>query len=173
MGLSLSYSIVMNHKGFIHVESKPGAGSCFTVHIPAARTEEASLHDRPKAEASEKKITSRTILFVDDEELILSLGKIMLEKAGYNVLTASGGREAYKLVENYESEIDLLICDLVMPDISGTETVEKIHKLKPDIPVLYISGFAEKELDRAADHEILGKPFKSTELIARISDILG
>ena len=173
MGLSLSYSIVMNHKGFIHVESAPGKGSIFTVNIPAARTEETDITVHPsKSASSEKDKKGRTILFVDDEELILSLGKIMLEKAGYNVLTASGGKEAFNLAENYKPEIHLLICDLVMPDISGIETVEMIRKIKPDIPVLYISGFAEKELDPAGDHEILGKPFKSTELISRISDML-
>ena len=103
------------------------------------------------------------------KNLILSLGKRMLEKAGYNVLTASRGYEAVDLVKNYTGEIDLMIFDLVMPDISGREAVEMIKKFNSDIPVLYVSGYAEKELNMGGDYEILGKPFKISDFLSKVS----
>ena len=172
MGLSLSYSIVINHKGFIQLESEEGKGSTFTVNIPAETAEKAEISAEMADTLSAEKNRGKTVLFVDDEELILSLGKIMLEKAGYDVLTASGGYEAVDLVKNYEGKIDLMVFDLVMPDISGREAVEMINKVRENIPVLYISGYAEKELNTAEDYEILGKPFRSSDLISRISRML-
>ena len=173
MGLSLSYSIVMSHKGFIQIESAEGIGSTFTVNIPAQTAEKPAEAAEEAGILPQGENQGKTILFVDDEELILSLGKIMLEKAGYNVLTASGGYEAVNFVKNYDGEIDLMVFDLVMPDISGREAVEMINKFKTNIPVLYISGYAEKELDTATgDYNVLGKPFKSSDLISRISAML-
>ena len=167
MGLSVSNSIIINHKGFIHVESEEGKGSIFTVNIPAAvSVEEETVKTVPKTG------TGKTVLFVDDEELIVSLGKIMLEKAGYNVLTASGGNEAVEIIRNYKDKIDIMVFDLVMPDLSGREAVEIIYRIKGKIPVLYISGYAEKAADSSEDMELLGKPFKSSDLISRISGML-
>ena len=168
MGLSISYSIVMNHKGFIHVESEEGKGSIFTVNIPEA----AMIQPEIRSPDGEKQLKSGSILFVDDEELIVSLGKIMLEKAGYTVFTASNGLEAVKFVRDYDKKLDLMVIDLFMPGISGKEAVEQIRKSGKNIPVLFISGYAERELDSADNHEILGKPFKSRELISRISELI-
>ncbi len=171
MGLSLSYSIIMSCKGFIHVKSEEGRGSIFTVNIPAAGPAAESLPGKANEAVAEKK-NNETILFVDDEELIVSLGKIMLEKAGYRVLTASNGNEAFETVKSYEGEIHLMVVDLVMPGLSGPETAEKIRTVRGGLPVLYISGYAEKEIGTVNENSILSKPFKSTELISKISDML-
>ena len=172
MGLSLSYSIVMNHKGFITVDSEVGKGSVFTVNIPAAGSEKTENAAESSEASPAVKPQDKTVLFVDDEELILSLGKRMLEKAGYNVLTASRGYEAVDFVKNYTGKIDIMVFDLVMPDISGREAVEMIYKFRKDIPVLYISGYAEKELNMSGDYEILGKPFKISDFLSKISSII-
>ncbi len=171
MGLAVSYGIIMNHKGFIQVQSKQGEGSVFTLNIPAAPEEEGIEEVLlPTEEAGSPE--GRTILFVDDEELIASLGKIILEKGGYRVYTASSGKEAVDFIMGSDVEIDLMIFDMVMPDMTGREAVEIINEKRPGIPVLFISGFAEGIENLSGDLKILKKPFKSDELISEVAKLI-
>ncbi len=118
----------------------------------------------------------RTILFVDDEEMILEIGAAFLEKIGYTVLKANGGKEAVRLFKEYAYEIDLVVLDLVMPDMDGTDVFHEIRGVNPDAKVLFASGF---NMDRRAQ-ELLGqgsdafiqKPFGMKEFFAKIRAVL-
>lgn len=115
-----------------------------------------------------------TILLAEDEPLLRELGETILTQAGYMVLTAANGDAMRKLVAEYGGEVDLLIADVVMPDMSGPELVRMGKQRWPNVRVLYMSGYADDELkDLDPDAGFLQKPFTPTELMAKISEILG
>ena len=119
---------------------------------------------------------SETILLVDDEEMILDVGKAMLEKLGYRLMTAKSGREAITVVAASGEAIDLVILDLIMPEMDGIKTFDWIRRIEPHIPVMLSSGYA---LDDQADdimrrgcRGFIQKPFSLSELSARVRKIL-
>jgi two-component system cell cycle sensor histidine kinase/response regulator CckA len=119
---------------------------------------------------------TETILVVDDERLVLSLTHAMLSRYGYTVLSAINGAEALALFKNWpDIEVDLLLVDLVMPGISGPETVKQIQELRPGVPVLYFSAYSEMESLRpqyARGIPYIAKPFTSIQLMAKIREAL-
>jgi two-component system, cell cycle sensor histidine kinase and response regulator CckA len=115
-----------------------------------------------------------TILLAEDEPLLRELGETILTQAGYTVLTAANGDAIRKLVVEYAGEVDLLLTDVVMPDMSGPDMVRLAKQRWPSARVLYMSGYADDELkDLDRDAGFLQKPFTPTELMAKISEILG
>jgi CheY-like chemotaxis protein len=117
-----------------------------------------------------------TILVVDDERLVISLSHAMLTRYGYTVLTAISGTEATQLFEKWPTiEVDLLIVDMVMPDMSGSEVVKRIHESRPEIPVLFLSPYSAQEELRpsfAPGAPYVAKPFTSIQLVKRIREVL-
>lgn len=125
LGLASAYGIIKNHGGFINVYSEIGKGTTFNIYLPVSDKKEINETIEP----TEKIIKgSGTILFVDDEEMIISLGKEILEKLGYNVLLANGGGEALNVYKNNREKIDLVILDMIMPDLSGNVVFEKMRR---------------------------------------------
>ncbi len=117
-----------------------------------------------------------TILVVDDEPSVLALVRTMLWRAGYTVLEASGPEEALKLA-SAESPIDLLVTDVLMPEMNGYELAEKVRELRPDIKILYMSGYRDKVLFEStgrtlAEAPLLRKPFTQHSLVAKIAEML-
>ena len=112
----------------------------------------------------------RTILAVDDERLVLTLLKSTLEKGGFSVLTADNGREALKILSGIAAQVDLVITDVVMPEMDGTALAEMILKLRPNMPLLFISGFSDRLAQIKAP--ILAKPFSSTALLGKVRSLL-
>jgi CheY-like chemotaxis protein len=119
---------------------------------------------------------TEAILVIDDERMVLGVTQSMLVRHGYNVLTALSGAEALALLKNWpEVEVDLLLVDIVMPGMNGKETVERIHALRPRIPVLFFSGYAETDAARPLYPKCLpfiAKPFTALQLVTKIREVL-
>ena len=172
LGLASAFGIIKNHNGFITVESEPGKGSTFEFFLPAT-------DKKPEEESQPVEVIetgSETILLVDDEEYIIDVGRLMLDGLGYNILTANGGQEAIDLFGKEKDNIDLVILDLVMPDVDGEAVFHEIRKISPKIKVLFASGHYMVEQTRAllksGLSDFLHKPFNLRQLSTKIRTIL-
>lgn len=173
LGLASAYGIVKNHGGIIAVYSEQGRGTTFTIYLPA------SDKDAEEDVIREKKIVqgSGTILIVDDEEMIIDVGRTMLERLGYRAFVAVGGRQAIEIILEKGDEIDLVILDLIMPGFDGSKTFDRIREIQPEIPVMLSSGYsingqATEILERGANG-FIQKPFQLSDLSQAIRKILG
>ena len=172
LGLASVYGIVKNHDGFINVYSEKGEGTTFNFYLPTSKGE--IVDDKELAEDILK--GSETVLLVDDEDMIIDVGKPILEQMGYNVLTATGGKEALDIYEKNKQEIGIVILDMIMPGMGGGDTYDRLKELNPDIKVLLSSGYsingqATKILERGCDG-FIQKPFNVMGLSRKIRGIL-
>jgi len=172
LGLSSVYGIVKAHGGYIDVQSEIGKGAIFYVYLPA--WEKTS----PKGPSPSKETYpgEETILIVDDEDIILTVGEQMLQSMGYRAVAAQGGRAAVELYKEKKDMIDLVVLDLIMPDLGGAETFEFLKQIDPNIKVLLSSGYGrdghvEEILERGCDG-FIQKPFDINELSSKIRGIL-
>lgn len=180
LGLSTVYGIVHSVDGRIRVESEPGEGTVFEVLLPASRIASRSAEapdspDRAVVGGAEG-ACSPTVLLAEDDGGVRSLVTRMLESKGYRVLAASSGTKALSLAREYAGRIDLLITDIVMPDLRGPELRRRLEEARPDIPVIFISGYADASLWREALSRgralFLQKPFRPSALAEKVSEIL-
>jgi two-component system cell cycle sensor histidine kinase/response regulator CckA len=174
LGLSTVYGIVKQSGGEVVVESKPGRGATFTIYLPRI-TEPALTAPLPEAQPAVRAGTE-TILLVEDELGVRQLVCEMLQRLGYQILQASGGAEALRLFEQHQGSIDLLITDVIMPQMSGRELAQRLKVLQPSLKVLYISGYTD---DMLAHHGVLEsnvyllqKPFAPDELAKKLREVL-
>lgn len=172
LGLASAFGIIKNHNGFITVESHPGKGSTFEFFLPA--TDKKPEEEITPLESIET--GTETILLVDDEEYIIDVGRLMLDGLGYKILTANSGQCAIDLFAEEKEKIDLVILDLVMPDIDGEAVFHEIRKIAPEIKVLFASGHYVVEQTRAllksGCSDFLQKPFNLRQLSTKIRTIL-
>ena len=173
LGLASVYGIIKGHGGYIEVESKKGEGTNFSIYLPAS---ERKVEKAVKTAEQFIKGTG-TVFLVDDEEVILEVGKHLLEAIGYRVLTARDGKEAIEIYTNNRDKIDLVILDMVMPRMGGGEAYDKMKEISPNIKVLLSSGYsidgeATEILERGCD-AFIQKPFKMKDLSQAIRKILG
>ncbi|MFV9646783.1 MAG: response regulator, partial [Desulfobacterales bacterium] len=142
LGLASAYGIIKNHGGFINVYSKSGEGSTFNTYLPASTA--AAENVEQEAVNSKKQILrgNETILFVDDESMIIDVGKRMLGIMGYKILTANNGKEAIDIYKKNMDRIDIVILDMIMPDIGGSEIYDRLKEINPEIKVLLSSGYS-------------------------------
>jgi len=172
LGLASVYGTVQNHEGFIHVESQPGRGTTFTLFFPAFRRVPAA-----QRKSGDDMIQGHgTVLLVDDEPMILQIGQMMLQRLGFDVKTAGSGEEALNLFKADPAQIDLVILDMIMPDLSGAETFERLKAIGPGVKVLLSSGYsidgeAAGILKRGCDG-FIQKPFDLQSLSKKIRDVL-
>jgi PAS domain S-box-containing protein len=171
LGLASAYGIVRHHGGYIGVESQPGQGAKFTVHLPATDLPVAVI----PARFDGVRVGRENILVVDDEEMILDVSRAMLEAMGYTVLVAHGGAEAVEMVKN-TGNIDLVILDMVMPGMSGREAFEAIRKTSPAMKVILASGYSiegqAEEIMSKGCNGFIQKPFNSASLSEKIGEVL-
>jgi two-component system, cell cycle sensor histidine kinase and response regulator CckA len=173
LGLASVFGIIKNHNGFITVQSRQGRGSTFDIYLP-------SSNQSPEKEAMQLQsieLGSETILLVDDEEYIIDVSRLMLEGLGYTLLVANNGHAAIELFEEKKEIIQLVILDMVMPDMDGEEVLERLRRIRPDVKVLLSSGYYVLEqaqsLIQAGFNDFLQKPFNMQQLSGKIRNILG
>jgi PAS domain S-box-containing protein len=173
IGLASVYGIVRNHGGLITVESDPGCGASFTLWLPSSDLQPAGNRPLPEALTHDR---AGTILVVEDEQPLLKLYTQMLQRMGYDVISASSGKLALKLVRQHNAQLALVILDLTMPEMSGAQTFEELKAIAPEIKVLLASGFsvngqAQELLDRGCNG-FIQKPFTAATLSAKIQSLL-
>ena len=174
LGLSTVYGIVKQSGGFIFADSKVGEGTRFTIYLPVHRVEEEKESRRVAKPAEGELWGTGTILLVEDEPMVRTVAERALTRHGYKVLTANNGEEALEIVDRGD-EIALLISDVVMPLMDGPTMVRQARKTRPDLPILFMSGYAEEQLRKSIDIAnvaFLPKPFSVKELAEAVRKAL-
>jgi len=172
LGLASAYGIIKNHGGFINVYSEKGEGTTFTIYLPASG----------KEVVNEKRLSedilrgTETVLLVDDEEMIIDVGEELLMELGYTVLIARSGKETIKLFKKKKDQVDLIILDMIMPDMGGRDVYDRLKQISPHIKVLLSSGYsingqAQAILDRGCNG-FIQKPFNIEQLSRKVREIL-
>ncbi|EKD40047.1 MAG: two-component sensory box histidine kinase/response regulator [uncultured bacterium] len=174
LGLSTVYGIVKQNNGFINVYSEPGNGTTFRIYLPRYA---GQVVDTQRDKGMEIPLSDgETVLVVEDEPALLRMTKILLEKLGYRVLTAGTPGEAIGLAEEYASEIQLVITDVVMPEMNGRDLAERLQFLYPSIKVLFMSGHTATIIaHRGVLNEgvnFIQKPFSMKNLAVKVRDAL-
>ncbi|HEU0044698.1 hybrid sensor histidine kinase/response regulator [Sphingomonas sp.] len=174
LGLSTVYGIVKQSGGWIFADSKPGQGATFTIYLPVhAAGPVVRAPTRPQPKPAETWGTG-TVLLVEDEDMVRAVAERALTRQGYSVLTAENGEVALDLLET-SGRPDLLISDVVMPTMDGPTMVAKVRERYPDLPVIFMSGYAEEQLRRSIDLDrvaFLPKPFSVQQLAGAARDAL-
>jgi CheY-like chemotaxis protein len=168
------FGIVQQSGGHIELESEPGRGAKFRIFLPRSDAALAARRPDPGEVAVER--GSGTVLVVEDEERVRTLACAALESAGYRVLRADGSRSALFLSESLRDRIDILVTDVVLPEIGGRELAGHLRAKRPDLKVLFVSGFTDDVLlrkgIRRAEAHFLPKPFTAAALTRKVRDVL-
>jgi len=173
-GLALAsvYGVIKNHNGIINVYSTKGKGTTFNIYLPSTK-KEVTKETELSCEVLRGK---ETVLLIDDEDTIIDVGQEILKALGYTVLVARGGKEAIEIYEKRKEEIDIVILDIVMPEIGGGEAYDRMKEINPDIKVLLSSGFSINsevtEILERGCNGFIQKPFNIRQLSQRIREIL-
>jgi len=174
LGLATVYGIVKQNNGFINVYSEPDQGTTFKVYLPRCQEQsaEAAVEDKDRP----LPLGTETILVVEDDAAILAMGKNMLEKLGYTVLAAQSPSTALNVAGNHSGEIDLLVTDVVMPEMNGKDLAERLALLRPKLRCLFMSGYTANVI---AHHGVLDpgvsfiqKPFSIKNLAYKVREVL-
>ncbi len=170
LGLATVYGIIKNHDGHINVYSEPGKGTVFNIYLPVSEVKVIEKEEENLIKGS------GTILLIDDEEVVRNVSANQLESLGYNVLTAADGTEAIDIYRSEAGSINLVLLDMIMPGMSGTDIYLALKEINPDVKILLISGFSQN--GRATDLMEKGalgfiqKPFKMYELSKAIFEAM-
>jgi CheY-like chemotaxis protein len=176
LGLASVYGIIKNHNGFINVYSEKGKGATFNIYLPASSSGDEKDEYRA-SDVADDILCTETILLVDDEDMVLNVAGDMLKTMGYTVMTASDGSTAVNTYSDHHQRIDLVMLDMVMPDMSGGDVFDEIKRINPQAKVLLSSGYslngqASRIMERGCDG-FIQKPFTLDEISTRLRQILG
>jgi two-component system cell cycle sensor histidine kinase/response regulator CckA len=178
LGLSTVFGIVKQSGGYIHVESEEGRGTAMCVYLPRHQEAPGEVEPKPERRVEKPKdLTGRgTVLLVEDEDAVRSFAARALGQRGYQVLEASTGTEALDVFESHQGDVDLVLSDVVMPEMDGPTLMAKLRRDRPDLKIIFISGYAEdsfrKHLAENEDFMFLQKPFDLKELAAAVKAAL-
>jgi CheY-like chemotaxis protein len=172
LGLASAYGIIKNHGGIINVDSIKGEGTTFNLYLPAV--EKKVIEEKEVAKGILK--GSEIVLLVDDEDIIVDVGKQLLKELGYKPLIARSGKETIEIFRKNQDKISMVILDMIMKGMSGSETYDRLKQVNSDIKVLLSSGYsidglATEILNRGCDG-FIQKPYKIKDLSQKIRDIL-
>ncbi len=174
LGLATVYGAVNQNSGFINVRSEPGQGTTFTIYLPRHKGAVSQMHKQAPAQPVAR--GHKTIMLVEDDPAILKLGALLLEQQGYSVLSASTPGEAIRLAREKSCAIHLLITDVVMPEMNGSDLTSNLRSLHPELTSMFMSGYTS---DVIAHHGILDqgvnfiqKPFSKNDLIVKVQEAL-
>lgn len=172
LGLSVAYAIVKNHRGFINVYSEVGRGTMFKIYLPAGGETRQEMEEKIKNLPT----GDETILIIDDESLVLSVAQNILEDFGYTVMPVPDPREALTMYQEQQQKIDLVILDLIMPQMGGMECLDELLKINPGIKVILTSGYSlngqGKEAMRPELRGFIRKPFQISDLLTAVRKAL-
>lgn len=172
LGLASAYGIIKNHSGIIDVISQRSKGTTFRIYIPAG----GKVIETERGVEEELRKGAGTVLFIDDEDMILQVGSQMLNALGYTVLTSASGSQGVEILRDQKTQVDLVILDMVMPDMGGKETFDALRQIDPDIKVLLSSGYSAEgpanEIMKKGCNGFIQKPFNISELSSKISSVL-
>ena len=176
LGLATVYGIVKQSGGYVWVYSEPGRGTSFKIYLPRIEDEKSgSARDR-KPDIQSLPRGSETVLLVEDEKGVRELAREYLEMSGYTVIEAENGHMALELSGMHAGQIHLLMTDVVMPGISGRELAERVSQVRPEIKVLYMSGYTDQAVVHhgilETDAILLQKPFTAAALASKLREIL-
>jgi two-component system, cell cycle sensor histidine kinase and response regulator CckA len=174
LGLATVYGIVKQSGGFIDVVSGQGKGTTIKINFPQIAKEAQNENEILKLEESFS--GSETILLVEDEDIVRRLTRKILSGYGYNILEASYGEDAIRIINEFLDPVHLILSDVVMPQMSGVKMAEKIKEKLPDVKVLFISGYTEETIGRHGKFDstisFLQKPYTPIELAKMVRKIL-
>jgi CheY-like chemotaxis protein len=174
LGLSTIYGIIKQSNGYVWVYSELGKGTTFKIYLP--QTGEKSETEKTSQNLNDKLNGHETILIVEDEEMARSLAVQILQKNGYNVLEAQGGDAAIEVCKSHRGQIHLMLTDVVMPNMNGCELSKQVAPVRPDVNVLYMSGYTEHAVYKNdlldPEENFIQKPFTISSDVSKIRSIL-
>ncbi len=174
LGLSIIYGIITQHHGFVTVSSSPGHGTSFSLFLPLV---DLAVQEQPCARPhGAAPGGNETVLLAEDDDMIRELNRTLLEEAGYSVIDAVDGRDALEKLEQYPRCVDVLVTDVIMPHVDGKTLYEEIMKIRPEMKVLFMSGYSTDMLDSrgVADDGVnfIEKPVMPSEFLRKLREIL-
>lgn len=173
LGLATAYGIIEQAGGHIEVESRPGQGALFRIHLPQVAGSEHDARTEPRGKRCQG---NETVLLVEDESMVRAYAGHILRESGYHVLEARDGSEALQLCRQHSGPLHLLVTDVVLPRDNGREVAEQTATLRPGIKVLYLSGYTEDTVLRhgviEAEMQFLAKPFAPSALVSKVREVL-
>jgi len=178
LGLSTVYGIIKQTGGFIHVESAPGEGACFRLYLPRHRPNAEELPaSRDDARPDSRDLTGQgLVLLVEDEDAVRAFAARALRNKGYTVIEAASGEQALALPEGQLDRVELLISDVVMPNLDGPSLAAQLRTRRPDLKILFISGYAEDSLRnnmaKSPHVNFLPKPFSLSQLAGKVKEVM-
>lgn len=174
LGLSVVYGIIQQHKGWLHVESKPSKGSVFHIYFPCIDAPDPDMV-KETFEIEDYQGNGKKILLVEDSDGVREFASIALIENGYEVLTASTASEAVQIFHEQKNEIDLMISDVVLPDKSGIKLANELHVEKSDLPVLLSSGYSDEKINwtsiKKKTFSFLPKPYAFSDLLRTVKEM--
>jgi CheY-like chemotaxis protein len=173
LGMAAVYGIIQNHGGWVSVGSELGKGTSVFIYLPAVKALETEVQkEEPRLEEG-----SGTILIVEDEDMIVEVCRIMLEKLSYRVLEARTGEEAINIARTFDGDIDLSILDIGLPDMDGDKLYPLLKEARADLKVIVCSGYAidgpAQEILDAGAQGFIQKPYAFGVLSAKLKEVLG